>query len=225
MSVALATTYVVTASQMRWNGIRPGTAPAVFILAVTGGVLGSKVYFATDMVFREGGRWSHYFLSESGMTWFGGLAGGLLGALLAASIFRFPLRSLMNSAAISLPLGQAIGRLGCFLNGDDYGSATASTWGMSFPHGSPPVAYPVHPAQLYEIAWLLPVAAFLFYRRAKSPFLFGEYLILAGLGRAAIEIVRVNPKVALGMTEAQLIGLTIACAGALEIGRTLARSR
>ena len=84
---------------------------------------------------------------------------------------------------------------------------------MSFPRGAPPTHDPVHPTQLYEIAWLLPVAALLWKRRRESPFLFGEYVAFNGLGRLVIENWRVNPKVALGLTEPQLIGLGLIALG------------
>ena len=77
---------------------------------------------------------------------------------------------------------------------------------MAFPRGAPPTLEPVHPTQLYEIAWLLCVAALLWKRRHRSPFLFGEYIALNGVGRMVIEIWRVNPKMALGLTEPQWIG-------------------
>ena len=97
--------------------------------------------------------------------------------------------------------------------GDDYGKVTDVAWSVSFPQGAPPTHDPVHPTQLYEIAWLLPVAALLWRRRRKSPFLFGEYVALNGLGRLVIENWRVNPKVALGLTEPQLIGLGLITLG------------
>jgi phosphatidylglycerol:prolipoprotein diacylglycerol transferase len=71
----------------------------------------------------------------------------------------------------------------------------------------------VHPTQLYEVAWLLPLAAFLWRRRHASPFLFGEYIALAGVGRIVIETWRVNEPVALGLTEPQIIGLGMIAAG------------
>ena len=61
--------------------------------------------------------------------------------------------------------------------------------------------------------WLLPVAALLWSRRKKSPFLFGEYIALNGLGRIVIENWRVNPAVALGLTEPQWIGVGLVVAG------------
>ena len=55
--------------------------------------------------------------------------------------------------------------------------------------------------------------AFLWSRRRKSPFLFGEYIALNGLGRLFIEELRVNPEVALGLTEPQWIGVGLILAG------------
>jgi prolipoprotein diacylglyceryltransferase len=73
--------------------------------------------------------------------------------------------------------------------------------------------FAVHPTQLYEVAWLLPVAFFLWRRRHVSPFLFGEYVALNGLGRLVIEHWRVNPRVALGLTEPQWIGIALIASG------------
>ena len=78
--------------------------------------------------------------------------------------------------------------------------------GIAFPEGSPPTAVPVHPTQLYEVAWLLLIGAVLWRRRKTSPFLFAEYFVLSGAGRFAVEILRVNPRIALGMSGAQWIG-------------------
>ena len=70
---------------------------------------------------------------------------------------------------------------------------------------------------LQRNAWLLPVAVVLYSRRNKSHFLFGEYLIANGFGRIFIEMLRVNPKVALGMTEPQWIGIALVIAGSASL--------
>ena len=110
-------------------------------------------------------------------------------------------------------MGQALGRIGCLLVGDDYGRKTDLPWGLTFPQGSPPTLDTVHPTQLYEFFWLLLVGALLWRRRRASPFLFGEYLALNGLGRFFVEMLRVNPKVALGLTEPQWIGIGLMVLG------------
>jgi len=66
---------------------------------------------------------------------------------------------------------------------------------------------------LYECAWLLPVTGLLWLRRTKSPFLFGEYLILASLGRFWIEEFRLNPAFVGPLTNAQVTAVALALAG------------
>jgi phosphatidylglycerol:prolipoprotein diacylglycerol transferase len=124
----------------------------------------------------------------------------------------------MNCTAVAGAVGQAIGRIGCFLVGDDYGIPTDLPWGVAFPQGAPPTFEAVHPTQIYEILWLLPVAALLWRRRHRSPFLFGEYIAANGVGRIFIEMLRVNPQVAFGLTEPQIVGI---CLLALGIGSWL----
>jgi prolipoprotein diacylglyceryltransferase len=46
-----------------------------------------------------------------------------------------------------------------------------------------------------------------------SPFLFGEYIALNGFGRIFIETLRINPKVALGLTEPQIVGIALIVTG------------
>jgi phosphatidylglycerol:prolipoprotein diacylglycerol transferase len=115
--------------------------------------------------------------------------------------------------APALAVGQALGRVGCFLVGDDYGLPSDVPWAVAFPEGAPPTLERVHPTQLYEAAWLLPVAGVLWWRRRKSPFLFGEYLAANGLGRLVIENWRVNPPLLLGLTQPQWIGIALIAIG------------
>jgi phosphatidylglycerol:prolipoprotein diacylglycerol transferase len=162
-------------------------------------------------------------LSGSGFVWYGGLIGGFVAAWFLSRSYhmRFPL--ILECTALGLAVGQAIGRIGCFLVGDDYGRATDLPWGVAFPEGLPPVDYPVHPTMLYETLWLLLVAGLLWQRRKRSPSLMGEYLMLNGLGRAVIEHWRLNARVALELSEAQWIGIALIVFGAVLIlrGRTV----
>jgi phosphatidylglycerol:prolipoprotein diacylglycerol transferase len=67
---------------------------------------------------------------------------------------RLPIISTLAAAAPGLAAGHAIGRIGCFLVGDDYGRPTDLPWAVAFPEGLPPTELPVHPTQLYEAAAL-----------------------------------------------------------------------
>lgn len=88
--------------------------------------------------------------SGSGLVFLGGLAGGMLAVTLLVRKRNQPWLEIADSAAPLLILGYAIGRIGCFLVGDDYGVASSLPWAMAFPEGSPPTFVPVHPTQLYE---------------------------------------------------------------------------
>jgi phosphatidylglycerol---prolipoprotein diacylglyceryl transferase len=204
-----------TGIRLREYGLDPELASTILLYAMVGGVLGSKLYFAVDESLRTGIPMSELFFSRAGITWYGGLIGGTLAVALGCRIHGLPIRVVANSVAVAAALGQALGRVGCFLVGDDYGRPTDVPWGIAFPEGSPPTFVPVHPTQLYEAAWLLLVAGLLWRRRHRSPFLFGEYLALNGLGRFFIEILRVNPVMALGLTQPQWIGLGLVFLGVL----------
>jgi len=203
----------ITAVRMREEGLDPDAATTILIYVMIGGIGGSKLYFAIDNALRDDLPILPLLLARDGITWYGGLIGATALGALGCRIHGIPILTFMNCAAVAGPVGQAIGRIGCFLVGDDYGRPTDLPWAVAFPQGAPPTEERVHPTQLYEVIWLLPVAALLWRRRKTSPFLFGEYLALNGLGRLVIETWRVNPKVALGLTEPQWIGLGLITVG------------
>lgn len=215
MAIAFLTGYWITAKRMEEEGLDPEIASTLLIYAMFGGLLGSKLYFAIDVSLREGASFFELFFNRAGITWYGGLLGGTLLCWIGARIHKVDFLTLANCSATTLAVGQALGRVGCFLVGDDYGKATTVPWAVSFPQGAPPTrpGETVHPTQLYEVAWLLPVAGFLWWRRHRSPFVFGEYLMANGAGRIVIEHWRVNPAVALGMTEPQWIGVGLVATG------------
>jgi phosphatidylglycerol:prolipoprotein diacylglycerol transferase len=203
----------ITAHRMGEEGLDPDDAWTILIYVMLGGLAGSKLYFSIDVHLREGAPFSALLFSRAGITWYGGLIGGTLVGAIGCRIHGVPIVTFANCTAIAGALGQAVGRVGCFLVGDDYGRVSDLPWAVAFPRGAPPTLDTVHPTQLYEVAWLLPVAAFLWLRRRSSPFLFGEYIALAGVGRIAIENWRVNQPVAFGLTEPQLIGVAMIVAG------------
>jgi phosphatidylglycerol:prolipoprotein diacylglycerol transferase len=215
LAVAFLVGLWVTARRMREEGLDPEDASTLLLYVMIGGVGGSKLYFAVDTWLRDDTDFLRLLFAREGITWYGGLLGATLLGALGCRLHRIPVKTFADCGAVATALGQAIGRIGCFLVGDDYGRVTDLPWGVAFPQGAPPTLAPVHPTQLYEIAWLLPVAAWLWRRRRASPFLFGEYVALNGAGRFVIEQWRVNPEVAWGLTEPQWIGLALIVLGAL----------
>lgn len=214
MALGFLVGYWITAYRLREEGIEPDPVAANMLLWIMiGGVGGSKLYFAIDVSLREGIPFFDLLFARAGITWYGGLMGGALAGLLGCRFYDLSLRLFANCVAIGLAVGQALGRVGCFLVGDDYGKVTDVPWAVSFPKGAPPTNELVHPTQLYEVMWLLPVAGVLWMRRKRSPFLVGEYFAANGIGRIVIEQWRVNEEVIFGLTEPQLIGFGLVIFG------------
>jgi phosphatidylglycerol:prolipoprotein diacylglycerol transferase len=203
----------ITGMRMEEEGLDSEQAYRILVYVIIGGIIGSKLYYSVDVSLRTGRPFAELLFARDGITWYGGLILATVVGAIGCRINGIPVKVFADCTAVAGAVGQAIGRVVCFLVGDDYGRVTDSPWGVRFPRGAPPTDLPVHPTQLYEIAWLLPVAGFLWWRRKKSPFLFGEYLALNGLGRLIIENWRVNEKVAAGLTEPQWIG-----AGLIALG-------
>ncbi|NRA07412.1 MAG: prolipoprotein diacylglyceryl transferase [Myxococcales bacterium] len=213
MALAFLTGGWITSIRMREEGLDPEQAWSLLVYVMLGGVVGSKLYFAVDVHLRTGIPFTDLLFAREGITWYGGL---ILATLVGAFWCRrngLSIKQVMDCTAVAGAVGQSIGRVGCFLVGDDYGRVTDLPWAVTFPRGAPPTFDPVHPTQIYEILWLLPVAGFLWLRRQRSPFLFGEYIALNGFGRIFVETLRVNPVVALGFTEPQLVGMGLIVLG------------
>ena len=199
--------------ELRRAGL-PGDAMNAALAGVLGGLAGAKLIWAIE--FRGTAPFLDLLLSRGGLSWFGGLAGGLTAGLTALRSYGVPLVRGLAAASPGLALGHAIGRVGCFLVGDDYGRASTLPWAVAFPKGLPPTDIPVHPTQLYEaiplvvLAWLL-----MRWRRAGVPdaVVLSRYLILAGAIRFAIEFVRINAHVLGPLTLAQLWSLGLIATG------------
>jgi len=187
---------------------------------IIGGLVGAKVIWSLE--FAGTAPFASLLFSRGGLSWFGGFAGGISVGLWLLRRYRIPIVAGLAAAAPALAFGHAIGRIGCFLVGDDYGVPSALPWAVAFPEGLPPTTVPVHPTQLYEAAALAVLGIMLLrWRRQRLPdrFVLACYLGGAGAIRFAIEFVRVNAQIAGPFTLAQLWSLgLIASAVILAIG-------
>jgi phosphatidylglycerol:prolipoprotein diacylglycerol transferase len=144
-----------------------------------------------------------------------------------------PVAMAFDAAAPALMLAYAVGRMGCFLVGDDYGLPTDGWYGMAFPQGAPPstagylrsvggeipasipdsAIVTVHPTQLYEVGAALLLFAVLWRvakKRLRPGQLFGLYLGLYGIERFLIEIVRAkSDRVLIGLTTSQVASILL----------------
>jgi phosphatidylglycerol:prolipoprotein diacylglycerol transferase len=182
----------------------PGDALDGALLGVAAGLAGAKLLYVLEHLGEE--PFASLALSRGGMSWFGGLGAGVGSALLLFRMREYPILPIISAATPALAIGHLLGRIGCFLVGDDYGRPSDLPWAVAFPNGLPPTTVPVHPTQLYEaiflggLAWLL-----IRWRRqgVTDTAVVGRYLLLAGAARFLIEFIRLNERVALGLTVAQ----------------------
>ncbi len=184
------------------------------LVGVLAGLVGAKLLWTAEHRGEE--PLLALLTSRGGLSWFGGLVGGVGTALLLVLYRRWPLHPLLAAAAPALALGQALGRIGCFLVGDDYGLPTSLPWGVAFPRGLPPTLRPVHPTQLYEAAFLGALTLLLLHWRrqgARDRQLLARYALLAGGFRFGLEFLRTNVRVAGGLTVAQYASLGLLALG------------
>jgi phosphatidylglycerol---prolipoprotein diacylglyceryl transferase len=194
----------------------PLQAADVAATAVLAGLVGAKILWVVE--HRHEDSLLSLLTSRGGMSWFGGLAAGLLVGVSGIVRRGWPLMPILSAACPAVAIGQALGRVGCFLVGDDYGLPTDLPWGVAFPQGLPPTAIAVHPTQLYETGLLLGLAAALVrWRRrgAHDHVVVAAFLALAGAIRFSIEFIRVDRPVALGLTVAHWASLASFVMGVL----------
>ena len=196
----------------------PRSAVDAAIAGVIGGLIGAKVLWTVEFLGDQ--PVTDLLFSRGGVSWFGGLIGGVGTGLWMLRRRRLPAIPVLAAATPALAVGHAIGRVGCFLVGDDYGRPSTLPWAVAFPEGLPPTAVPVHPTQIYEAIPLVGIAwALIRWRRADVPdrVVLGRYLVLAGSTRFAIEFIRVNTQILGPFTLAQLISLGLVTLGMVMI--------
>lgn len=198
----------------------PDAALDAAVYGLVGGLLGAKLLY----VFEHLGESSFLalFLDRGGMSWFGGFVGGLTAGYLTIRSRRWPLVPVLAAATPALAVGQLLGRIGCFLVGDDYGKPTSLPWGVAFPRGLPPTLERVHPTQLYEAIFLGVLAMVLIGWRRKGladRTVLGRYFVLAGAFRFLLEFVRVNVRVLGPLTVAHCFALLVVALGLVILRR------
>jgi phosphatidylglycerol:prolipoprotein diacylglycerol transferase len=159
--------------------------------------------------------WKIAALWEGGLAFFGGLAGGILAAYIYARRHGLSFLRLGDLFAPAIPIGGAIGRVSCGLDGMDYGTPTSLPWGIVYENQNsfaPIDGVSRHPDQFYELLGDIIIAAVLIKIRRKLPegAAFFLYLVLFSVLRFFLFFVRGNlPEVLFGLKNAQWTALAI----------------
>ncbi len=245
MFLAFVTAGLIARAEMSRLGLDEEKAWDLLFMAVVGGIIGAKLYYVFLNFDRLQAQGISYVFNRGGMVWYGGF---ILAAILVAweaKRSKLHVPTIADVAAPSLALAYAVGRIGCFLVGDDYGRPTGSWVGIAFPNGAPPSTVeelrrfgiepdpalietygnvlPVHPTQLYEVA-MSTLIFFVLWRMRKTPraagWLFMAWLAMAGVERFIVEIFRAKDDRFFGaLTLAQIISMGLLAAGIVGMVR------
>ena len=206
----------------------------VCIVGFLTGLLGARLFHLLEYPREFLANPAAMLFSRSGFTIFGGLIVGIFAAAWYARRKGAPMAPSLDAAAPGLMLAYAIGRIGCQISGDgDWGIEVSGPapawlpdwlWAQTYDNNIAGVAIPppgVYPTPIYETVMSLAAFALLWKlrRHTHAPgWLFGVYLLLAGVERFLIEPIRVNTMYSLfgfEVTQAQIIAVASVIAGIL----------
>jgi len=195
--------------------------------ALLGGLVGSRLWYLLAHTDQFSDDPVGSLFGGTGLVWYGGAIGGAITVCAWAWRRGFLSVALLDLCAVPLALGYAIGRIGCQVSGDgDYGEPSDLPWAMAYPDGTVPTDVKVHPTPIYETLAMGLVAYWLWTLRdrVRPGVLFAVYLVCAGVERFLVEFIRRNDAVLLGLTEAQLMSVLMAAAGAVWLTRERQRA-
>lgn len=251
MLLAFLTAGYVTRSEMDRVGEDPEKAWDLVFMAVVGGILGAKTYYVLLNWHQLLQDPVHLIFARGGLVWYGGFTLATIFVVWEIRRQKLPLRQMADVVAPALALAYGVGRIGCFLVGDDWGRPTDSWVGIRFPRGTPPTSVaeiqqqfhiavdpaliakygqivPVHPTQLYEVGLSVLIFAVLWKLRRHDGvkgWLFMLWLTLAGLERFGVEFLRAKDDRFIGvLTLAQVISLCVVAVGIIGMVRTARRA-
>lgn len=226
--------HIVGQRELERRGHNPRPISDVVFAALLGFLVGAKLYYVALV-----GDWEAFF-SRSGLVFWGGLIGGVAAAMWMSRRRGVPIMRIGDVAGPGIAAGYAVGRTGCWAVGDDYGLPWQSPLAVAFPKGVPPstaenlremfgvpvlpgvspdTVLAVHPTQLYEVA--LGFIMFLLLWRLRDHkhaegWLFGLWMVLAGVERFGVEFLRAKDDRFFGLlTMAQVISIAFVAGGLL----------
>lgn len=174
------------------------------IFTVLGGILGGKLlYIITEfdyilknpsVIIKEFG---------NGFVIYGAIIGGGLTLYLYCKINKWNILEILDMVVPGVAIAQGFGRIGCFLAGCCYGMETNLPIGVEFPEESlAPSGVHLHPTQIYSSVFDFILGIFLIYyykKQSKNGKVAGLYLIIYSVGRFFVEMLRNDPRGAVGI--------------------------
>lgn len=216
--IAIGVGVLVVIIWVLWHIRRGATIPydtlfTAALVAIPSGIIVSRLLHVIDaweVYSQDPGR----IIGGEGLTIYGAVLGATLGIWVYSRFSKFNFGYFVDIVAPAIILGQAIGRVGCILNGCCYGPETTLPWGILYTHpdSACTIGMAVHPTQFYEIIYDLMVFGVLVLLRGRlrpDGSLFMVYMGLYGVWRVAIGFLRAGTPFLFGLHQAQVIGLVV----------------
>jgi phosphatidylglycerol:prolipoprotein diacylglycerol transferase len=193
--------------------LSPDSMLTAALVGIPSGIIISRLLHVID-------KWDYYsqnpgqIVGASGLTIYGAVLGGALGIWIASKFTNFQFGYFADLLAPAILLAQAIGRVGCTINGCCYGTPTSLPWGVIYTHPDSfaPIGVAVHPTQVYEIIYCLIFFVVLLKLRGRfqpDGSLFLIYLCLYSIWRFGISYLREGTPFLFGLQQAQVIAIIV----------------
>jgi len=217
LGLAFYLAFALFERELKIHGKDPELAYKLLLLVIPSAIIGAKIFHIIENFDSFLNDPFGMIFSGAGLTVYGGFI-----VALSASVFLIrangeKVLEIFDLVSAPMSLGYAIGRIGCHVAGDGcYGIRTDSFLGVAYPNGIVPTSSEVLPTPLFESFVAFMIVILLLHLR-KRTFITGRifflYLILNGIARFSVEFVRLNEKIALGLTQAQFIAILFAITG------------
>jgi len=223
VAAALITLLAITLRGTKQRAVPESTTYNLFFWGIIGGIIGGKLCYLIQPWLLYGVKPSE-IISLHGWALHGSIIGGILAGLIywrikATKISLENLQSIGDVVAVGAPLAQAIGRIGCTINGCCYGKLSpflSFPWAVSYtPRDAIPSQYwnvPLYPTQIYLLLWNLIVFAVVWRLRGRfkpQGSLVLLYLSLYSAGDFGLRFLRADPPLLFGLQEGQILSLAI----------------
>jgi phosphatidylglycerol:prolipoprotein diacylglycerol transferase len=177
-------------------GLDPEKVVDACFYVMVAAIVGSRLFYViTNIDFFLSAPLDIFKIWNGGLVFYGGFIGSAITLIIYLKISHLPLGKMADIAALALPLGHAIGRIGCFFAGCCYGKLCHQPWAITFknPDSLAPLFVQLHPTQLYSsVSNFMIFLLMLSLRRFKKydGQLFWIYFALYGINRSIIEVFR-----------------------------------
>lgn len=172
-------------------GISEDDVLNIAIIAIPVAIICARLYyviFSWDYYSQNPGE--IFNIRGGGLAIHGGLIGGILTGFIYAKVKKLDFFKTADAVMVGMPLAQAIGRWGNFINGEAHGGPTSLPWGIMVD------GVKVHPTFLYESIWDFGIFLFIMLYMRKKKTYEGEvivsYITLYSIGRFFIEGLRTD---------------------------------